>query len=52
MVLGPEVGAKFAQQQGIDALFLIRDGDGSVGDLKVSRQFSNEPPVNIIIERL
>lgn len=40
MVLGPEVGAKFAQQHGLDALFLIRDDDGSVRNVSVGSLFS------------
>lgn len=41
MVLGPELGAKFAQHHCLDALFMIRNDDGSVRDLSVGRLFSN-----------
>lgn len=40
MVLGPERGAELAQQQGIDALFLLRDGDGAVVKVGVGPLFN------------
>ena len=43
MVLGPERGATFARNRGLDALFLLRAGDASPKGLGVGPLFSVEP---------
>jgi thiamine biosynthesis lipoprotein len=43
MVLGPDRGAALARRRGLDALFLLRDDDGSARSLRVGRLFSEEP---------
>jgi len=40
MVLGPHKGAALARQSGLDALFLLRDDDGSARGVGVGRLFS------------
>jgi thiamine biosynthesis lipoprotein len=43
MVLGPESGAALARQRGLDALFLLREDEGSARSVGVGRLFSEEP---------
>lgn len=43
MVLGPDKGAAFASQTGLDALFLLRDDGASARGVGVGRLFSEEP---------
>ncbi|GAW35471.1 thiamine biosynthesis lipoprotein ApbE precursor [Roseovarius sp. A-2] len=43
MVLGAERGAVLARQRGLDALFLLRDDDGSARGVGVGQLFSEEP---------
>lgn len=43
MVLGPDRGAALARKHGLDALFLLRDNDGSVRGVGVGRLFSERP---------
>ncbi|MFA6265131.1 MAG: FAD:protein FMN transferase [Pseudolabrys sp.] len=43
MVLGPERGTALARQRGLDALFLLRNDDGSARGVGVGRLFSEEP---------
>jgi thiamine biosynthesis lipoprotein len=43
MVLGPERGAALARKRGLDALFLLRDDEGSARGVGVGRLFSEEP---------
>ncbi len=43
MVLGPEKGVRFAEEHGLDALFLLRNDDGSARGVGVGRLFSGEP---------
>jgi thiamine biosynthesis lipoprotein len=43
MVLGSERGAVLARQRRLDALFLLRDNDGSIRGVGVGRLFSEEP---------
>jgi FAD:protein FMN transferase len=43
MVLGAERGAALARRRGLDALFLLRDNDGSARSVGVGRLFSEEP---------
>lgn len=43
MVLGPDEGIKRARQRGLDALFLLREDDGSARGVGVGRLFSEEP---------
>jgi thiamine biosynthesis lipoprotein len=43
MVLGPGPGAALAKRHGLDALFLLRDTDGSARGVGVGRLFSEEP---------
>jgi FAD:protein FMN transferase len=40
MVLGAHAGAKIARQRRLDALFLVRDDEGSVRTVGVGRLFS------------
>ncbi len=42
MVLGSDVGAALAGKRGLDALFLLRDDDGSAKSVGVGRLFSAE----------
>ncbi len=42
MVLGEEAGAKLATQQGLDALFLLRDDGGGVHSKAIGRLFSEK----------
>ncbi|SLN77862.1 Thiamine biosynthesis lipoprotein ApbE precursor [Roseisalinus antarcticus] len=43
MVLGPDRGAALARRSGLDALFLLRDDDGSARDGGGGRLFSKAP---------
>ena len=43
MVLGADRGAPLARKHGLDALFLLRDDDGSTRGVGVGRLFSEEP---------
>jgi len=43
MVLGSDRGATLARKLGINALFLLRDSDGSARGIEVGRLFSDEP---------
>ncbi len=43
MVLGPDTGAAFARKASLDALFLLRDDDGSTRSVGVGPLFSEEP---------
>jgi len=43
MVLGPDSGATLARTGGLDALFLLREEDGSARGVGVGRLFSDEP---------
>ncbi|WP_347309689.1 FAD:protein FMN transferase [Defluviimonas sp. SAOS-178_SWC] len=43
MVLGPERGATLARKSGLDALFLLRDEDGSASGVRVGRLFAEDP---------
>jgi thiamine biosynthesis lipoprotein len=43
MVLGPERGAALARKHALDALFLVRDDDGTTSGMGVGRLFSDEP---------
>jgi thiamine biosynthesis lipoprotein len=43
MVLGPVRGAAIARQCRLEALFLLRDNDGSVRGVGVGRLFSEQP---------
>jgi len=43
MVLGPDIGAQCGRQRGLDALFLLRDGEASVRTLGIGHLFSNQP---------
>lgn len=43
MVLGPDKGAALARRSGLDALFLLRDDEGSARGVGVGRLFSEEP---------
>lgn len=43
MVLGPQAGETLARQQGLDALFLLRDDEANVRSIAVGRLFSSEP---------
>ncbi|RID89900.1 FAD:protein FMN transferase [Gemmobacter lutimaris] len=43
MVLGVDAGARLAQQTGLDALFLSRNGTGNLQSLGVGRHFSVKP---------
>jgi thiamine biosynthesis lipoprotein len=43
MVLGLEAGAALAGKRGLDALFLLRDDDGTAKGVGVGRLFSAEP---------
>ena len=43
MVLGPERGAALAKRRGLDALFLLRNDDGSARGMGVGRLFSDAP---------
>lgn len=43
MVLGSDEGAALAGKRGLDALFLLRDDDGSAKGVGVGRLFCNEP---------
>lgn len=43
MVLGPDAGAALASRLGLDALFLLRDDDGSARGAGVGRLFSEGP---------
>lgn len=43
MVLGADRGASLARKRGLDALFLLRDYDGSTRGVGVGRLFSEEP---------
>lgn len=45
MVLGPTRGAAVAERCGIDALFLLRDGEGRLQTLPVGRLFAAAPMV-------
>ncbi len=51
MVLGPERGAALARQRRLDALFLMRDSDGSIRGVGVGRIFSEEPAAIASAER-
>ena len=42
MVLGAETGADLTRQRGLDALFLLRDGEAGYRSVGVGRLFSNE----------
>ena len=42
MVLGPDAGAALARQRGLDALFLVRDGDVTVRGVGVGRLFAED----------
>jgi FAD:protein FMN transferase len=42
MVAGPEAGARLAEQHGLDALFLLRDGAGVVSAKGVGHLFAEE----------
>ncbi len=44
MVLGVDVGARLAQQRGLDALFLIRQADGTIGSKGIGPLFDHGPP--------
>ncbi|KJS10117.1 MAG: thiamine biosynthesis protein ApbE [Hoeflea sp. BRH_c9] len=46
MVLGPDKGAKLARERGLDALFLLRDDNGSMRGVGVGRIFSKELAAN------
>ena len=41
MVLGPEKGAKLATASSLDALFLLRDDEGSTRGVSVGALFSD-----------
>ncbi len=43
MVLGPERGAALARNRGLDALFLVRDDEGTARGVGVGQLFSEEP---------
>lgn len=43
MMLGPAAGAMLARQRGLDALFLLRDNEGSTRGVGVGQLFSEEP---------
>ena len=43
MVLGPDRGATLARKRGLDALFVLRNDDGSARGAGVGRLFSGEP---------
>ncbi len=43
MVLGPDKGATFARQSGLDALFLLRDDEARARGVGVGRLFSEAP---------
>ncbi|MET4130180.1 FAD:protein FMN transferase [Roseovarius sp. MBR-6] len=43
MVLGAERGAALARQRALDALFLVRDDDGTTRGIGVGRLFSGDP---------
>jgi thiamine biosynthesis lipoprotein len=43
MVAGPDRGAALARKRGLDALFLVRDGEGIARGAGVGRLFSEEP---------
>lgn len=45
MVAGPATGAKLAASRGLDALFLLRDGDGGLRTLAVGRLFTGRTAV-------
>lgn len=51
MVLGPERGAALAMQRGLDALFLLREDEGSARGVGVGRLFSEEPAAIASAER-
>ncbi|MGI1661467.1 FAD:protein FMN transferase [Palleronia sp. KMU-117] len=43
MVLGPEKGAALADERALDAMFLMRDGDGGTRRVGIGRLFSAAP---------
>lgn len=43
MVLGSDAGAALTRRRGLDALFLLRDDDGSTRGVGVGRLFSEDP---------
>src|SRR5690606_22703371 len=43
MVLGVDAGTKIAQRLGIEALFLVRDSEGTAQGVAVGRLFSGAP---------
>jgi thiamine biosynthesis lipoprotein len=43
MVLGPDRGAALARKRGLDALFLLRDDEGTARGVRVGRLFSEAP---------
>ncbi|MFB9148844.1 FAD:protein FMN transferase [Roseovarius ramblicola] len=43
MVLGADAGAALARQRGLDALFLVRDDDGTASGAGVGQLFSGNP---------
>lgn len=51
MVLGPDKGADLARRQRLDALFLLRDNDGSARGVGVGRVFSEDPAATASTER-
>ena len=46
MVLGPDKGPALARRSGLDALFLLRDGEGNARGVGAGRLFSGEPAAN------
>lgn len=50
MVLGPETGAQLAGRVGLDALFLLRNGDKGIGAERVGRLFSGGPSAATSVE--
>jgi thiamine biosynthesis lipoprotein len=45
MVLGPRKGSRLARRLGLDALFLLRDGDGEIRSAGVGPLFSKDHEV-------
>jgi FAD:protein FMN transferase len=43
MVLGPEKGAALTRERGLDALFLLREDDGSTSSVRVGPMFAGTP---------
>ncbi|MCE8537959.1 FAD:protein FMN transferase [Ruegeria pomeroyi] len=51
MVLGADVGAALARKRGLDALFLLREEDGSVRGFGVGALFSEDPATTVLADR-